>query len=205
MSATGRRPLPEVRLSATSRPFLHWLPKVYDGDIFDLNAPYQRGSVWSLEQRQALIKSLYMGVPVGSIIVSKLPYRKGSPFSYRIVDGKQRIEAVRAWAGDAFAVPGWWFDSEYIDLPGDEVRWSHLSIVGRRRFETGTQLPGLEFDPELVWLGRKPDGSPHWGRRNDAQILVAEAELYALVNGGGTPQTDGDMARAAAVAGGAAS
>ena len=42
------------------------------GEWMDLNAPYQRGSVWTLDMRRNLIKSLLMGLPVGSIIVGVL-------------------------------------------------------------------------------------------------------------------------------------
>jgi hypothetical protein len=37
-------------------------------------------------------------------------------------------------------------------------------------------------------------------RRNEAEILAAEADLYLLVNFGGVPQTDADRARAQEVA-----
>lgn len=193
-------PLPEVHLSALARPFLHWLALDDAPDHFDLDAPYQRGSVWTVEQRRALIKSLYMGVPVGAVIVSKLPFRRGTQYAYRIVDGKQRIEAIRSWVNDEFDVPGWWFAPEYIERPGDEVKWSDLTSRGHRRFEIGTQLAGLEFDAENEFLGFGPNGKRLWRQRSDDEILRVEAELYLLVNGGGTAQTDTNMARAAEVA-----
>jgi hypothetical protein len=194
-------PLPEIHLSSLAYTFGHWLPREREPDFIDLNAPYQRGSVWTIEQRQALIKSLYMGVPIGSIIVSKLPYREGSPFHYRVVDGKQRVEACRAFVDEQFGVPASWFAAEYGGRESEHtIFWSELSDQGRRRFEMSTLVPALEFSPEVVHLGRGTDGKRRQRRRTDAEILQAEAELYGLVNGGGTPQTEDDLHRAALLA-----
>jgi len=211
-------PLPEIHLSALSYTLEHWLPRtgipgtgLRAHDPLDLAAPYQRGSVWTLGQRQALVKSLYMGVPIGAVIVSTLPYQAGREADWRVVDGKQRVEAIRAWAADEFAVPGDWFAEEYLEQPGAlTVSWSGLSVRGQRKFQ-GCMVPGLQFDAERVWLGFGPgevapgkdDRERRWGKRTEAEMLVAEAELYALINGGGTPQTAEDMARAADVARGA--
>lgn len=200
--------LPEVHLSSLAYTVMHWLPRTYESesrDPFDLNAPYQRGSVWTLAQRQALIKSLYMGLPVGSVIVSHLPHR--SEFSYRIVDGKQRIETVRAFAEDKFPIPYEWLRED--DRPATEVSMcpqsgvifhSEASERFRRWFGMGAQMSALEFKPELEWMGRNAKGQSQHRKRSDAEILRVEAELYGLINGGGTPQTEDDMARAALIA-----
>lgn len=193
-------PLPEVRLSPLAYTFGHWMPR-QDHEHIDLNPPYQRGSVWSVEQRRALVKSLIMGIPIGSLIVSVQP--ETSEVHYRVVDGKQRIEACRAWATDEFGVPGWWFQSENVsDRSLTEVRWSDMSERGRRHFDMSVHVPALEFRGVIEYLRPDPDPKKGWitRRRTDAELLVVEAEVYALVNGGGTPQTPEDMARAAAIA-----
>lgn len=187
--------LSEIHLGALSYTVGHWLPRG-DHDPFDLNAPYQRGSVWEIGQRRALIKSLYQGIPVGAIIVSQLPYRKSAP-SYRIVDGKQRIETIRMFYNDEFDVPGWWFRRGHVTEPIPRtVTWSTLTEVAHRYFDMHASMPALQFDPEREYLGRDESGKNLWRYRNDQEILVAEAELYGLVNGGGSPQTEEDMERA---------
>ena len=199
---TARAPLPEIHLSSLAYTVGHWLVHEDRPDHFDLDAPYQRGSVWTLDQRRALIQSLYMGLPVGAVIVAKLPFRDGSPIAYRVVDGKQRIEAVRAFAAGGFDVPGWWFRDGDVDRvsPDGTVGWDDLSRPCRLNFDMRMQLPALEFDSEHEYLGRDDAGRARWRKRTDEEMLRAEAALYLLVNGGGAAQTAEDLARAAEVA-----
>lgn len=205
--------LPEIHLSNNSYTFGHWLARTKadgytsDHDSFDLDAPYQRGSVWTLDQRRNLIKSLYMGLPIGVVIVS---YVASHNPEYRIVDGKQRIETIRMFACGKFSIPFMWLRSEdrpiwdtdilWTGVNTQEVFWTQLTERCRRRFDMGTSVPALEFKPEMEWLGRDDKGNGIWRQRTDEEILRVEAELYGLVNGGGTAQTDADMARAASVA-----
>lgn len=180
-------PLLRLHLEPLARTVFHWCPwrmEVDEVDHFDLNAPYQRGSVWTLDQRRALIKSLLMGLPVGSVITSAMPYQ--SAVSYRVIDGKQRVETIRGfWTGE-FTVPGWWFHPADCEHRDRDVTCADLTDRGRRGFEHA----GL---PELHWNSRIQDPD---------LLLRAEAEVYLLVNGAGTGQTDEDMARAARIAGG---
>lgn len=219
-----KEPLPEIQLSSLAYTAMHWLPRE-DYDPFDLDAPYQRGSVWTVEQRQALIKSLLMGLPIGAIIISALPYtekRKGSV--YRVIDGKQRVETIRAFANDEFGIPRWWLQPDYIgerfscpdDTNGDGdcgkrycpycgneaslIRWSGMSQRAHRRFEMGTMMPALEFNAEREIVGKDAKGRWIFRNRSEAEMLQAEAEIYGLINGGGTAQTPEDMARAASIA-----
>lgn len=203
--------LPEIQLNSLSYVAMHWLPREHD-EVLDLDAPYQRGSVWTLDQRRALIKSLYMGLPVGSIISSVLPYREGGAH-VRIVDGKQRIETIRAFVTDGFSIPYAWLreeDREDMEFGPSEnpllaedamVLYSQCSQRFRRGVDNW-KMPALEFSGELEWQGRTADGDPIWRRRSWDEILQAEAQIYLLINGGGTAQTDEDMARATSVAGG---
>jgi hypothetical protein len=80
---------------------------------YDLNAPYQRDTVWEVTRRRNLIRSLLMGIPTGTLILSDLPYREGSEHYFRVVDGKQRIEPARcpttspASPGTGIPCPSW--------------------------------------------------------------------------------------------------
>jgi hypothetical protein len=200
-------PLPELALQALNRTVEHFMlrrPASWDPDprdLFDLAAPYQRGSVWTVEQQRALIRSLVIGLPVGAVLTSALNPEGRGP-SYRVVDGKQRIETVRAWTSGRLEVPCWWFQPEDIDGPrhAGMVTWDGLTESGRRRF--GNQsMAELHFDGSIEWLGRGENGRWRTRRRSAAEVLAAEAELFGLVNGAGTPQTAEDMARAAMIAG----
>lgn len=211
-------PLPEINLNAMVFDVGHYTMHAVDdpGDPqFDLSAPYQRESVWDLERRQNLIRSLIMGIPVGAVIVAKLPYQKGRAY-HRIIDGKQRIETVMMFARGEFAVPGWWWNAR--DLAGGEaarsadIAYGDLSQPGRFRLER-CKMPTLEYDSDRYWTENpdydrsaerndKTNPLGFWRYRGDDEALQAEADLYLLVNFGGVEQTEGDRARATALGSG---
>lgn len=214
-------PLPEIHLSSNARMVMHFVTGWRDGDIFDLDAPYQRESVWTDEQRRNLIKSLLMGLPIGSVIVSALPFDKDRPkVCYRVVDGKQRIEAMRAFVDGDLTVPAAWFRPFDIEnAVGDDVTFAQLARTGRGRIlnamvgelELNAAIESREnprYDPasmdkwHKVVEGADPKTVDRYIRRarTPEEILQAEAELYLLVNFGGVPQTDDDRARAQEVA-----
>lgn len=151
-------------------------------DVFDLDAIYQRGSVWTESQRVALVKSLLMGLPIGSVTLNHRGF--SAEKLYSVVDGKQRIEAVRAFYNDEFSVPAEWFDSEDFTetVTGEggtqRVLFSGLGKVNQHRFEN-SQFPALEAHVKTV---------------------AEEAEIFGLINSGGTSQTESDLNRAADIA-----
>lgn len=199
-------PLPEMHLGAMNYTAMHWFSS--ERDLFDLDAPYQRGSVWTDEMRVNLIKSLLMGIPTGSIVVAKA--RAGTMYPYRIVDGKQRIEAIRAFVDNEFGVPAhWWHDDDMVGFRRDAeslgvtVKYEELTRQGKMRVNMFT-MPALECDLTQEFLGFGTSGKErNWRYRDDDETLRAEATLYGLINFGGVEQTDTDRQRAEAIAGGA--
>lgn len=74
--------------------------QVEEGQL-DVDPPYQRGSVWTSDQRVALVRSWMIGLPAGVIIISDRDnpnwaaatedvYKAGAAV-WAAVDGKQRI------------------------------------------------------------------------------------------------------------------
>lgn len=70
---------------------------------------YQRGLVWTLEQKQNLIESIYNGVNCGSILVRKRSYNwnykqtKSEDTSFLdVVDGKQRLTTMLDFINNKF-------------------------------------------------------------------------------------------------------
>lgn len=152
----------------------------------DDDAPYQRGHVWGEQRRRLLIKSIMLGVPIGSIILND---RMGAGFqhysqdrrvlsrdwAHAVVDGKQRIRAITAFMSDQLAVPASWFKREYVLATeatddGPYVRWSGLSRTAQARFENR---------PVSTIVARVP-------------TLDAEREIFDLINFGGVPQGASD-------------
>lgn len=141
---------------------------------YDVSAPYQRESVWGIEQRRALIKSLQMGLPVGAVWTNRRNYID----PYAVIDGRQRIETLRAWVSNLFTVPADWFDAADIASrtdDGDYIGYNDLTERGRRHCQNGWAI-----------------GEHHV----QGLTVQQEAELYLLVNFGGTPQAEADRRRA---------
>jgi len=208
-------PLPDVRLHGVNYTASHYCYRLTEVDgtpRFDLAAPYQRGSVWDLDRKRNLIKSLMLGVPIGSMVISVLPYAEGRP-TYRVVDGKQRIETLQEFYHDGFTVPGWWFEPSCFHDPSVRDTWVDASALNRRGMNRVFEgpLPVLEFHADVEWT-ENPDFDSSRPRNNDDnklyltrkrsddEILQAEAELYLLINFGGVAQTDDDKARASMIA-----
>lgn len=168
-----RLPFQPFALAAT-----HWFLDS-QREMFDLNPPYQRASVWTVGQRQALIQSLLRGIPIGSVIYNERPITKGKFIA--IIDGKQRVECIRAFVDNEFSVPAWWFDEHEVTSREGEATFNDLTIVGQRRIQM-LPMPGLQAHVDSI---------------------EDEARIYDLINTGGTAQTDADIANARAVAGGA--
>lgn len=62
----------------------------------DLNPEYQRGHVWSLEDKVALIESIFNRVDIGMFSFIELPFNENNPDGpiYEVLDGKQRLSAI---------------------------------------------------------------------------------------------------------------
>ncbi|WP_055694119.1 DUF262 domain-containing protein [Streptomyces prasinopilosus] len=174
-----------------------WLARrVSEGEI-TLDAPYQRGTVWTEDQRVALVQTWLRGLPAGVVILAdrcndawiaanpdRIPYETDEAL-WACVDGKQRLTTAVMWFGSEFAIPATWLPTDHVDTTEDTadgpyVRHSGLTPKGQRFMERYCSLLVAEA--------------------KDCATEADEAAFYVLVNGGGTPQTETDMANAADVA-----
>lgn len=190
-------PLKRLPMSTSNRQARWLVRQMQDGDL-DINPPYQRGSVWSNDQRVALMWSLLSGIPIPSVIINDRhgewwtdtsTYDPSNPTgpSYAVVDGKQRILTMAAWYSGELAIPASWIPSNEIGQVEDTQDGPYVRATG------------------LTDLGRRMTGERIHLAISDATVgsLRAEAQIYLLVNGAGTIQTESDMANAARVAGSA--
>lgn len=187
-------PLTNVSMDASQRSAREIARMAAEGDI-DVDTPYQRGSVWSQEQRVNLVRSMLLGVPIPSIITNNRgtraweaangvsAYADGQSI-YGVIDGKQRIEAARAWFEGELKVPASWFDEENVEATvptedGPYVTYNGLSTVGKRFMSNRAFFSIVE-----------------------AQLpsIKAEANMYLLVNGAGVAQTEADYERVEKIA-----
>lgn len=77
-----------------------------DEKMIDLSPPYQRGDVWSLEDRHNLIASILdKSYPIPSISLATNPKNIGI-FESEVLDGRQRLTTLSMYRNDAFRYNG---------------------------------------------------------------------------------------------------
>lgn len=182
-------PVEHIALSSSARSWGDLIHQIERGDI-SYDTPYQRGEVWTHGQRMMLIYSIMSGTPIPAIVMNRRPAKDwfaadGAQLPLDVViDGKQRLSAVRAWLAGDLAVPMSWFPvCEVVQweetADGPYVRYGGLSRRQQRFFEMSAHVPVAE---------------------SSVGTVAEEAAIYLRVNGSGTVQTQSDMDRAAKVA-----
>lgn len=125
----------------------------FDPYVYDENGEirhYQRSLVWTLEQKQLLIDSIYNGIEIGKFLfrfnswarLKKLEKETGSPYSYDCVDGKQRFFAILEF-----------LQNKYPDSYGNY--WKDLSTNAHQRFMgygnlSYGELPETATDQDVI-------------------------------------------------------
>lgn len=153
---------------------------------YDLTPPYQRASVWSSRERVALMKSLFMGLPIGAVHLNFRGYAQ--PLIYAVVDGKQRIEALRSFTDDGFAIPADWFELEDILGPCSPIEVDGATVTGVKYSALSRHLQSVILDFPISAIIAK------------VATVEDEAALFGLINSSGAAQSPEDLARAQAVA-----
>lgn len=121
---------------------LNWNPYVY---INGEKKYYQRDFVWTLEQNQRFIQSIYLGIDLGKILVrirswnevKKIVSSGETEVAFRdIVDGKQRLNALRGF------ILGEWadFDGNYFQ---------DLSFIAQSKMLNNQLLGYSEMDEDV--------------------------------------------------------
>lgn len=152
------------------------------GDIHT-SPSYQRGAAWTTAQRANLIRSILMELPIPAVVFGSTDFDTAD---WNVIDGKQRLETIRAWFNGELAVPAEWFYSEHLATADQPmVTYTDLTRPARRKFSNLARLDALFATVD-----------------SEAQESQ-EAQLYLLLNTAGTPQTEADLANAAGVAGAA--
>ena len=87
----------------------------------NMNPEYQRGLVWSVDDKRKLIDALVQGRSIGAITFAKNDF--DDKFLYEILDGKQRLSTIAEFVADGFDYQGIFFSelslaaqSEFFNL-----------------------------------------------------------------------------------------
>jgi hypothetical protein len=169
--------LTEYGLQLYNRPIDHFADLLRRDErdeyrYLDLNASYQRGSVWTLDQKRNLIRSVLEGIPIGAVYLN---YRPEARHTAIVVDGKQRIEALIGFERDEFSIPADWLTDDMLGgMAGeaDEILFSQTT----RKFQNTwgmtrtvavyeSRLPGEAAEKDLfdrINFGGCPQGEQRW-------------------------------------------
>lgn len=93
----------------------NFLDKYAEGD-YDFDPEYQRGLVWTIEQKQAFIKALMIGkAEIQPIFIRNPKKCKGE---LEVLDGKQRLTTILEYIRGEFEVEGFY----YKDLNSSDIQ-----------------------------------------------------------------------------------
>jgi uncharacterized protein with ParB-like and HNH nuclease domain len=98
----------DMKLHYSQRTFGDLFSKAYRFGI-DFNPPYQRDHVWSLEDKIALIDSVFNNIDVGKFVYVRNEYVNETTPMFEILDGKQRATAILEFYEDKFKYRGKYF------------------------------------------------------------------------------------------------
>ena len=129
---------------------VNWNPYVYDKN--GKKQYYQRDFVWTLEDKRLLIESIYQGINCGLILVrthawddlEKLAKKGETELAFiDIVDGKQRLNAVKGFLNNEFTDN---YGNYYSDLSNDCQR----EFTGHQLFQYA-ELGDRTTDEEVLY------------------------------------------------------
>ncbi len=97
----------------------------------DLSPFWQRREAWTDDRKSKYIESLFLGLPVPQIVLAE---RRGQRGSYIVIDGKQRLLALRRFA---------------VETDDDDFRPLTLSRLDQIPELSGLSWVGIKSDPNL--------------------------------------------------------
>ncbi|WP_421282681.1 DUF262 domain-containing protein [Aeromonas veronii] len=70
---------------------------------YNMNPPYQRLSVWSVEKKAFFIDSILKNLPIPPVFLRQKIDDKSGKTSYEVIDGKQRLTSIVEFIEDQFS------------------------------------------------------------------------------------------------------
>lgn len=144
----------DIRISYHQTSLDGLLHKVYSFGV-DFNPLYQRDHVWNLEDKIALIDSIYNNIDIGkfSFIHNDDNKWRDTVYGYEVLDGKQRLTALCEFYEGRFEYKGF----KFRDLsPYDRSHFENYSVsVGEVRNATEKEI--IEYFIKLNTHGRVMD------------------------------------------------
>lgn len=105
---------------------LDYLNQSIDDNII-LGPDYQRRSRWSINQKSLLIESFLLNIPIPPIFLYEKEYHE-----YEVVDGRQRLEAIRDFFNNAFKLRNLKYFSNLNGLKFEDLNQENQRLLKRR-------------------------------------------------------------------------
>lgn len=102
----------------------------FDEHGVDFDADYQRGNVWTSQQKVDLIESIFNNVDIGKFVIIRRPWgddpnKPKTDLLYEVLDGKQRITAILDFYLNRFKYKGKYYSELH---PYDRRHFKYYSI-----------------------------------------------------------------------------
>ena len=99
---------------------ISWFLDLYNNNQLDLSPPYQRRSVWTLKDRKFFLDTIFRDYPCPAIFLHK-SLNEVNQSIYSVVDGKQRLETIIAFANNKIAI-----SKDFGDANLNGKKWKDL-------------------------------------------------------------------------------
>ena len=111
-----------------------WFLDLAERDRLDLEPPYQRRSVWSINDRRYFLSTIFNNFPTPALFLHRT--MENGRALYHVVDGKQRLETILSFAKNEFPLADDFGDERldkkrFKDLNEDmkNIFWNYQLIV----------------------------------------------------------------------------
>jgi len=145
----------DIQIQYSQRDVSSLVNTMYHAGI-DMSPDYQRGNVWTMEDKQELIKSIFNNVDIGKFVIIKT--ENWQDCYYEMLDGKQRLTALAEFLENRFPVDGYyyqdlsWQDQNHIE--NFPISYGEISkgITQKQKYEYFLRLNtrGKIVDPEHI-------------------------------------------------------
>jgi hypothetical protein len=107
---------------------ISWFLDLHSRAQLDLDPPYQRRSVWTPRDRKFFLDTIFRDYPCPAIFLHKTISDQGKT-TFHVVDGKQRLETIIAFAEGKLSIGDDFGDARY-----SRKRWKDLGDEQKRLF-----------------------------------------------------------------------
>lgn len=132
------------------------LGKVYHFGV-DFSPPFQRGLVWTPEQKAALIQTVFDKGSIGTFAFNRLPYSRVNGKLYEVIDGKQRLSTLCQFYEDRWPFMGVYYSelsnadtSTFKNTPVLEVTLQEADEETKLRMFLRINRAGTPVDVEHI-------------------------------------------------------